>query len=174
MWTLLEREFNSESHQSQQKTAVSDSAINTEACCTTGHIPVYYMMSQQVFCIWALLENTCFGQRCNWRKRLTLSEKISSSFLTSLLTCLHFLFHGCFWTLSLLLCLSWSSCTRWAFAPERTVWGSFPGTSGTCRWPAATWSDGHGMTDPAPRGIDLRLAQTDECERIFLGRYSAS
>lgn len=61
--------------------------------------------------------------------------------------------------------LSWSSCTRWASAPERTVWGSSPGTSGTCSWPAATWSGGRGTRGPAPeRGSDLKLARKDESE----------
>lgn len=71
-----------------------------------------------------------------------------------------------FWSLFLVFCLfSWSSCTRWASAPERTVWGSCPGTSGTCSWPVATWSSGHG-TAPV-RGRDLKLVQNDESEVIY-------
>lgn len=66
---------------------------------------------------------------------------------------------------------SWSSCTRWASAPERTVSGSSPSTSGTCRWPAATWSDGRGKKGPAPvTGKDLKLAQKDECD-VFLAAF---
>lgn len=81
-----------------------------------------------------------------------------------------------FWLLLLIpvsfLFGSWSSCTRWASAPERTAWGSSPSTSGTCSWPAATWSDGRGRKGPAPGDRERPPAGTerDECD-VFLADF---
>lgn len=60
---------------------------------------------------------------------------------------------------------SWSSCTCWASAPEKTAWGSSPDTSGTCSWPAATCSDGRRRRGPA-RATGSLLVWKDESEGI--------